>query len=150
MVSLIRIQDGALGIEAADLIALINLVPGALQDRFESGRSHDQAIARQVVEQCRRCFLVEAEPVNLMPPQLVKSRWRTILSEALDEPYLTSSPQRGDHHPPVTVREGHYFVLGDHRNVSNDSRAWGQVPEDLILGKAVLRYWPPQRLGAIP
>jgi signal peptidase I len=69
--------------------------------------------------------------------------------EALDEPYLTSSPQRGDHHQPVTVRAGHYFVLGDHRTVSNDSRAWGQVPERLILGKAVLRYWPLQRMGTI-
>ncbi len=69
--------------------------------------------------------------------------------DALDEPYLVSPHRRGDHHRPVTVQQGHYFVLGDHRNVSNDSRAWGQVPERLILGKAVLRYWPPQRMGTI-
>ncbi len=69
--------------------------------------------------------------------------------DVLDEPYLISPHRRGDHHRPVTVREGHYFVLGDHRTVSNDSRAWGQVPERLILGKAVLRYWPPQRMGTI-
>ncbi len=69
--------------------------------------------------------------------------------ELLDEPYLVSAPRQGDHLRPVTVQEGHYFVLGDHRNVSNDSRAWGQVPERLILGKAVLSYWPPQRMGTI-
>jgi signal peptidase I len=67
----------------------------------------------------------------------------------LEEPYLATPAPRSEHRP-VTVRPGHYFVLGDHRSVSNDSRAWGQVPEELILGKAVLRYWPPQRLGAIP
>jgi signal peptidase I len=73
----------------------------------------------------------------------------SVNGEVLDEPYLISPHRRGDHHRPVTVQEGHYFVLGDHRNVSNDSRAWGQVPERLILGKAVLRYWPPQRMGTI-
>jgi len=69
--------------------------------------------------------------------------------EALEEPYLTAPHRRGDHHRTVTVQAGNYFVLGDHRSVSNDSRAWGQVPERLILGKAVMRYWPPQRMGGI-
>ena len=69
--------------------------------------------------------------------------------QALDESYLISPHRRGDTYRAELVQEGHYFVLGDHRVVSNDSRAWGQVAQRLILGKAVFRYWPPRRMGGI-
>jgi signal peptidase I len=49
----------------------------------------------------------------------------------------------------VTVKPEEYFVLGDHRNSSNDSRTWGLVPRPNIYGKAVFVYWPLARLGPL-
>jgi signal peptidase I len=43
---------------------------------------------------------------------------------------------------PEVVREGYYYVMGDHRNNSSDSRAWGLVPAKYIIGRVQLRWWP--------
>ena len=51
--------------------------------------------------------------------------------------------------PPVTIPEGKLFVLGDNRNQSNDSHCWGVLDRELVIGKAELVFWPPNRLGGI-
>jgi signal peptidase I len=48
-----------------------------------------------------------------------------------------------------TVPQDEYFVLGDHRSSSNDSRAWGMVPRRYIYGKAVFIYWPLDKMGVL-
>jgi signal peptidase I len=50
---------------------------------------------------------------------------------------------------PYQVHEDEYFVLGDHRSSSNDSRAWGGVPRTHIYGKAVFVYWPLEKIGIL-
>jgi signal peptidase I len=70
-----------------------------------------------------------------------------INGQLVEERYVPRGYQDGDSYPPVRVREGHYYVLGDHRNASNDSRSWGLVPRKYIYGKAVFRYWPVEKAG---
>lgn len=51
---------------------------------------------------------------------------------------------------PVTVGPGEVFVLGDNRNNSSDSRAWGPLPLNYIIGKALISYWPPRYWAVVP
>jgi signal peptidase I len=65
------------------------------------------------------------------------------------ESYLKPQFRDEETRPPVQVSKGHYYVLGDHRNSSNDSRNWGEVPEKYIYGKAFFRFWPLGKAGLI-
>ncbi|MGE0127149.1 MAG: signal peptidase I [Blastocatellales bacterium] len=61
----------------------------------------------------------------------------------IDEPYLDTEYLSSDSMPnKEIVRPHHYFVMGDNRRNSSDSRYWGQVPEKYIYGKAIFRYYP--------
>jgi signal peptidase I len=48
---------------------------------------------------------------------------------------------------PITVPKGSLFLMGDNRGNSDDSRYWGPVPDDWVIGKAFATYWPPGRIG---
>jgi signal peptidase I len=47
----------------------------------------------------------------------------------------------------IVIPPGHYFMMGDNRGESDDSRFWGPVPQSWIIGKAFFTYWPPDRIG---
>jgi signal peptidase I len=69
--------------------------------------------------------------------------------EVLDEEYVLAEYRDRSSMSPYKVAEDEYFVLGDHRSSSNDSRAWGGVPRTHIYGKAVFVYWPLDKVGVL-
>ena len=68
----------------------------------------------------------------------------------LTEPYVPPSYLDGSSYGPVQIPDGNYFVMGDHRDSSNDSRVFGPVSRPYIYGKAVFAYWPVNHFGSIP
>lgn len=66
--------------------------------------------------------------------------------QLLEETYIAEAPRYSGE---WVVTEGFLFVLGDNRNNSNDSKDWGLLPQENVVGKAVLIYWPPPMWGAL-
>ena len=60
----------------------------------------------------------------------------------LDDSFIPEEYRSYDTWGPVVVRPGYYFVMGDHRNNSSDSRTWGEVPKKYIIGRVQVRWWP--------
>ena len=67
----------------------------------------------------------------------------------LDEDYLPRAYADQRSYPELIVPPGSYFVLGDHRSLSNDSRDFGPVSQSFIYGKAVFGYWPMDKMGRV-
>ncbi len=77
----------------------------------------------------------------------VKGERVYVNDQPIQEIYLDDKPNYN--FGPVTVPPNQYLVLGDNRNNSYDSHYWGFVPRDRIIGKAVVRFWPLNRLGEL-
>lgn len=71
-----------------------------------------------------------------------------INDELIEEPYLPMDLDFGNF-GPIMVPEDQYFMMGDNRNNSSDSREWGFVDKKLLVGKVQMRYWPISRMGRI-
>lgn len=97
----------------------------------------------------KRIVALPGETIELIAGQIY------INGQAIKEPYLTTTTltlpgsylREGG---KVTVPNGEFFVLGDNRNHSSDSREWGTVKKSDIIGRAFIIYWPPPSFALVP
>ncbi len=97
------------------------------EDRSKDFIKRVKAVAGDRVELRNKVLLVNGSPVTD--------------DHAFYRPGASRNRSPRDNFGPITVPEGHVFVLGDNRDHSHDSRFWGTVPVDDILGKAFVLYW---------
>ena len=100
----------------------------------EQGFTQDQAFIKRIIGLPGQTVAVKKGLVYLNDQPLV-------------ETYIAEPPkyQWG----PYRVPENEYFVMGDNRNNSNDSSRWGFLPKQNIIGRAVVRFWPLERIGEV-
>jgi signal peptidase I len=86
-----------------------------------------------------------------MPGDRVEVRDGSVIvnGQPLEEDYVPQEYRDQSEMRSTTIGPDEYFVLGDHRSSSNDSRTWGMVPRRYIYGKAVFIYWPLEKMGLL-
>lgn len=86
-----------------------------------------------------------------VPGDVIEVRDGSVIvdGEVLDEPYLDPPMTHGTY-GPITLGEDEYYTLGDNRGNSSDSRNYGVLPGDRLVGKAWFTYWPPDQVMLVP
>ena len=87
-----------------------------------------------------------------LPGELWKERggYIYINGRRLKEPYVPLARRDADTKPALRIARGHYFMMGDNRLSSCDSRRWGTVSRSELIGPVVATYWPPLRISIFP
>ncbi len=70
-------------------------------------------------------------------------------NKKIEETYVEHGARRADEHQELLLSPGEYYVLGDNRNVSKDSRSFNAIADETIIGKAVIRFWPPSEISLL-
>ena len=87
-----------------------------------------------------------------LPEEIIEIRDGDVYidSKKLDQPFLEDEKNTGSRDSaPLLIRKEHYFLMGDNRMVSRDSRDFGEIPLGYFYGKAIFKYWPLSRFGKI-
>lgn len=99
----------------------------------------------------KRIVGVAGDKIDIMPDETGKIRV-FLNNKCIEEDYILNGivPQcRPEMNCSIVVPQGHFFVMGDNRENSYDSRYWGFLPEDRVIGRAVFRFWPLNRVGGL-
>lgn len=129
------------------------LLTNKISYRFEEPQRGDVVIFRaprnEEYDYIKRIIGLPGESIKVERGKIFINN--NLLPESyLPESYVTSGGGFLREGQSITIPLGTYFVCGDNRSHSSDSREWGFVPRENIVGKSWFRYWPPQRFGAIP
>lgn len=105
--------------------------------------------APEKTEQLKQQDLVKR--LIALPGETVEVRdgYVWINDRALYEPYIATGGVTKGKFGPILVPEGHYFVMGDNRDDSSDSRTWGFLEQKLVIGRVWIRYLPFDRIGSL-
>ncbi len=136
LVQVVRVQGDSMTPTLLDgQLLLISRLPY----RFESVQHGDIIVFKSTQDP----DIMLVKRVIGLPGEIVSIRDGHVFigAQSVPEPYVVDGGGSG--FGPLTVKSGMLFVLGDHRTVSNDSRAWGLLPESNILGRAEMSLWPP-------
>jgi len=112
---------------------------GAPSRRSCSQPTHDKSQTTFV----KRVVGMPGDTIAVVNGRVVRNGQRT------DEPFASDCASPDCNLNPIEIPAGHYFLMGDNRGNSEDSRFWGPIPRDWVIGKAVATYWPPARMGGV-
>jgi signal peptidase I len=119
--------------------------------RFESPKRGDIIVFNTPPEAANRCGTggVYVKRLIGLPGDTWEERDGIVYIDhkPLDEPYIHADRRDTQTHGPRLIPAGQYFFMGDNRNMSCDSRMWGTVPRDDLIGKVIAVYWPPTRIS---
>lgn len=108
-------------------------------------------IAACDVAQTRESSQTYVKRVVGLPGDRLSIRNGDVIRNGVSEPSSFTVPCNGgaecNFHQTITVPKGDYYMMGDNRPNSLDSRFWGPVPKGWLIGKAFFTYWPPDRIG---
>lgn len=128
------------------------LIVDQLSYRFDDPKRGDVIIMRYPKDESvyfiKRIIGLPGETVELQGTRvIVRSPGADAL--VLPEPYLADVSHRPEY-ATYALGEGEYFVMGDNRDASSDSRVWGPLPERDVIGRALVRLFPPTDLSVFP
>jgi len=121
-----------------------------LPPRCGAARAEDQPCPRPTREQSEQTFIKRV--VGLGGDRIAVRDGHVVRNgREQDESFINpcAGGQGCDMPRTVTVPRGYVFLMGDNRGASDDSRFWGPVPIDWVIGEAFATYWPPKRIGGL-